>query len=435
WMPVVGGGSGTLASATTTDLGSIAETFQTITGTTTITGLGSTAPVGSVKFLNFASSGLTLTYNATSLILPGAASHTTASANETAIAVSLGSGNWQVLMFSTPPPSGALLTANTFTGIQTFSAATVFNNSMNFNEAALTVASGVTTWNMTTQGPDVSITWSSANNLTIANQTASPTGPARGTIRIVNSTGATRSISWGTNYNTLSAALPSTIALGQQIVLRYWTQGSSVYIIGLDTLAAPTVTTPTPHITIKTSGSAYTTNAATKWTKVTVIGGGAGGGNGASYAAGGGAGGGGGGGGVAIKVYTNLAPSTSYTYAVGAAGGSSTFTDGTTLITGSGGSGGSSAVSTPGGAGGAGGTGTNGDTNITGFTGGYGSSGPVATGATAGAGGATIYGLYIVSSGTFYGTGGLGGYGGPTSSAGGVGSAGLAGAVVFEEWY
>lgn len=84
-----------LASATTTELGSISSHNVNITGTTTITAFGSTAvatyPVYKLKFAG----ALTLTYNATSLILPGAANITTA-AGDTAEAMYLGSGNWQI---------------------------------------------------------------------------------------------------------------------------------------------------------------------------------------------------------------------------------------------------------------------------------------------------------------------------------------------------
>jgi hypothetical protein len=158
----------------------------------------------------------------------------------------------------------------------------------------------------------------------------------------------------------------------------------------------------TPHITVLTSGTTWTTNAATKWTKVTVIGAG-GGGNGTT---------GGGGGGAATRVYTNLAPSTAYTIAVGAGGvsgggngGNTTFTDGTTLITGGGGAS----------AGGAGGTATNGQINIVGNTG------------TTTIGGGSASG---------YGPGSLAGT--PSSYGGGSftnATAGATGAIIIEEWY
>jgi len=85
-----------LASATTTDLGTVGANVR-ITGTTTITGFG-TAASGVTRQLRLAAA-LTLTHNATSLILPGAANILTA-AGDTATAISLGSGNWVVVNFT-----------------------------------------------------------------------------------------------------------------------------------------------------------------------------------------------------------------------------------------------------------------------------------------------------------------------------------------------
>lgn len=83
-----------LASATTTDLGAQNVTNLRITGTTTITGFG-TIDSGVRRQLRFADA-LTLTHNGTSLILPGGANITTA-ANDSCVAISLGSGNWFVV--------------------------------------------------------------------------------------------------------------------------------------------------------------------------------------------------------------------------------------------------------------------------------------------------------------------------------------------------
>ena len=80
-----------IASATTTDISAPTGDYISITGTTTITALG-TAPVGVNRTLVFAGA-LTLTHNATSLILPTAANITTA-AGDRADFLSLGSGNW-----------------------------------------------------------------------------------------------------------------------------------------------------------------------------------------------------------------------------------------------------------------------------------------------------------------------------------------------------
>ena len=85
-----------VASATTTDIGAASSDNVRITGTTTITGLGTVA-AGVRRNIRFAGS-LTFTHNGTSLILPGGANITTA-ANDTCEAISLGSGNWIVVAY------------------------------------------------------------------------------------------------------------------------------------------------------------------------------------------------------------------------------------------------------------------------------------------------------------------------------------------------
>lgn len=82
-----------IASATTTDIGAATGNSVTVTGTTTITGLG-TIKAGVWRLVTFAGA-LTLTHNPTSLILPGGADITTA-AGDSMWALSLGSGNWRV---------------------------------------------------------------------------------------------------------------------------------------------------------------------------------------------------------------------------------------------------------------------------------------------------------------------------------------------------
>lgn len=89
---------GTIASATTTDLGTISSQIINVTGTATIIGFGSSASsVSPLYFLTFSGS-LLLTYNATSLQIPGNASITTA-AGDSAIALYLGSGNWKIMSY------------------------------------------------------------------------------------------------------------------------------------------------------------------------------------------------------------------------------------------------------------------------------------------------------------------------------------------------
>ena len=85
-----------MASATTVDLATADGWYVAITGTTTITGLG-TESAGIHYLLRFAGA-LTFTHNATSLILPGGVSITTA-AGDMALMVSEGSGNWRCVNY------------------------------------------------------------------------------------------------------------------------------------------------------------------------------------------------------------------------------------------------------------------------------------------------------------------------------------------------
>jgi hypothetical protein len=109
-VPPVGGGFGSLASNTTTDVGSVPQAAVTITGTTTITSLGTSAIAGSLHFLTFSNS-LVLTRNVASLIVPGITNITT-QPGDTAIAMYLGGGNWQIVSYN--PASGAAVINSAF---------------------------------------------------------------------------------------------------------------------------------------------------------------------------------------------------------------------------------------------------------------------------------------------------------------------------------
>lgn len=112
----------TLASAATTDLGTVGSQNVTVTGTTTITSFGTVA-AGTFRRLVF-SGVLTLTHNATSLILPQGGNVVTA-VGDSLEAVSLGSGNWRVTSYQRVGSNGLISgvavaasgTAVDFTGI------------------------------------------------------------------------------------------------------------------------------------------------------------------------------------------------------------------------------------------------------------------------------------------------------------------------------
>ena len=106
-----------MASASTVDLSTANGYYIQITGTTTITAFG-TEGAGISYLLRFAGA-LTLTHNATSLILPGGANITTA-AGDTMLIISEGSGNWRC-MFYTPadgtPVVDVVVIQNHLTGL------------------------------------------------------------------------------------------------------------------------------------------------------------------------------------------------------------------------------------------------------------------------------------------------------------------------------
>jgi hypothetical protein len=92
-----GGGTASIASAATVDLGSVPQANISITGTTGISSFGASAPVGAIKIIRF-SAVLIITHSA-SLTVPGGYPLTTA-ANDRAIVTHLGSGNWEITQYT-----------------------------------------------------------------------------------------------------------------------------------------------------------------------------------------------------------------------------------------------------------------------------------------------------------------------------------------------
>lgn len=142
-MRAASAGDGTIASATTTDLSTVNDGDITVSGTTTITGFG-TLTAGIKKILTF-SGALTLTHNATSLILPGAANITTA-AGDVAIMRSLGSGNWKCIAFTRSASLPATAGANAdITSMTALTAPTVAANPIRATDLQVQLATAFTT--------------------------------------------------------------------------------------------------------------------------------------------------------------------------------------------------------------------------------------------------------------------------------------------------
>lgn len=112
----------TIASAATVNLGTATSNTVTVTGTTAITSFGAET-AGVRRLVKFAGA-LTLTHNATSLIIPGGANITTA-ANDVAELISLGGSNWFCYNYTraTGQPMRTVAVAQGGTGATTAAAA------------------------------------------------------------------------------------------------------------------------------------------------------------------------------------------------------------------------------------------------------------------------------------------------------------------------
>jgi hypothetical protein len=91
----------TIASSSTTDLGSTSYTNVTVSGNASITSFGSSASIYFPLYFVTFTGNATINYNATSLLTPGNRNIVT-QAGGLAIMQYLGSGNWQVLQYFSP---------------------------------------------------------------------------------------------------------------------------------------------------------------------------------------------------------------------------------------------------------------------------------------------------------------------------------------------
>lgn len=170
----VGAKGADIASAATTNLATATGWYLDITGTTTITAFG-TVNEGQQYTLRFTGI-LTLTHNATSLILPGAANITTA-AGDVAVMMSLGSGNWRCIDYQRASglPGDVTLTGTQTLTNKTMGSGTVFSAVPTGLDAS-TTAKGISefataaeyrTGTDTARSLVVSEVWSSAAEVTL----------------------------------------------------------------------------------------------------------------------------------------------------------------------------------------------------------------------------------------------------------------------------
>lgn len=300
--PISGQGFGpqtALASGTTTDLGTISSNNVLVTGNTTITSFGSSASTATPVFLVTFQSGLTLTYNATSMVLPGGRS-IQARAGDSALVLYLGVGNWQMVQWRSqyPDPLASGFGAQTALA----SAGTVDLGTATGNNA---LVSGTTT-------------------ITSLGSTASTLEP----LFLVQFAGALT-----LTYNVTSLQTPGQVniqtAAGDTALAMYL--GAGNWQIIQYTQAARVQTIPSLHV------NAFTTDGGLSFpvpgsvnisTPIEFICAGPGGGGGSYSGGSGGGGGGGGAGGYADYLVTGFAFGNTITGNVGGIGGAGSTSNG-----------------------------------------------------------------------------------------------------------
>lgn len=183
-----------IASAGTTDIGAATGNLVHVTGTTTITALG-TVQAGTRRVVVFDGI-LTLTHNGTSLILPTAANITTA-AGDSAVFVSEGSGNWKCVNYERA--SGAALVG-----------------SASRTPAVQSVVSSSTV--TPTFSDDIVLVTAQAVALALANPTGTAI-PNLGMVIRIKDNGTARAISYDTQYRAIGVTLPATTVISKTTYL------------------------------------------------------------------------------------------------------------------------------------------------------------------------------------------------------------------------
>lgn len=161
----------TVASAATVDLGGQTSPNVIISGATTITSFGAVAE-GIERNVTF-SGALTLTHNATSLILPGGVNITTA-AGDCATFLSLGGGNWRCTNYlaGTPvAPKAAFGTNTTQVATTSFVQDAVFAGTFSQSWQDVKASRAINTTYTNNTGRPIGVSIAIAN--TVANSTVS----------------------------------------------------------------------------------------------------------------------------------------------------------------------------------------------------------------------------------------------------------------------
>lgn len=226
--------SSTIASAATTNIGALNAECISVSGTTTINAFD-TATAGVYRVLKFDGI-LTLTYNATSMILPGSASITTAAGDTTGFR-SLGSGNWRCEWYqrANGTPVGVVAIANGGTGSTTASAARSALAVPGLADANSFTAGNRGAVSALTDGATITPDFAVANNFsltiggarTLANPSNQTAGQSGAIVITQDGTGG-RTLAYGSNFKFAGGTAPTLTTTASAVdVLVYYVESAS----------------------------------------------------------------------------------------------------------------------------------------------------------------------------------------------------------------
>lgn len=240
YQETVFGPKTTLASNTTTNLGTATSNNILITGTTTINSFGTAASLNNPVYLIQFSGILTLTYNATSMILPGLANITTA-ANDCAMVEFINSaGYWRMLAYFPSASSGVLGTAssknigtsggtvpllnanNTWSGAQSFTGPT-YSPEVAFSIIANTITPDL--------GTGSNFQGIISANVTMNNPVNAQAGQSG--VFVIGQSNAGLTITWGTSYKAPGGAANVNLSgvNGAQDLFAYYVRSPTLIIM------------------------------------------------------------------------------------------------------------------------------------------------------------------------------------------------------------
>jgi hypothetical protein len=269
----------TIASATTTDIGGQNSQFVEISGTNTITGLGST--YNGPRYLRFTGA-LLLTHNATTLNLPGGASITTVAGDSCIAVPNIALSGWNVLAYNRAAGGGGTDYLNT-TRIDVASATTLdlttnAPNTRNINITGTPAITGVTVsigqlyfvrFNaaLTLTNNANIVTQTGANITTAAGDTCILRATASNTVEVLSYVPATSSAVLLTGNQTIAGVktFSSQPVMPVQSMVRLTTtgiaNGSTNTMIGRLSTAVTNQGSDITYADSVTLGASFTTNA------------------------------------------------------------------------------------------------------------------------------------------------------------------------------